>query len=334
MRERRDAAMLSPMTLPRALAIADTATGHRRQVDALAAALDGFAFEPITLDLARPWRWLAPRGSALIGRALPMTLRETLDHAPPLMVLGCGRQAAAVLPWLARRYRAFTVQLLDPRVEPQRFDLVVAPHHDRLAGANVIATLGALNAVSPDTLAEALAERPTLRAYPAPCLALLIGGPTRHARIDAPYLDALLEHALAWHRARGGSILATASRRTPPALIALLRRRLIATTGLVWADSADGPNPYPALLAVAERVIVTADSVNLISEAAASGRPVYTVMPTRVSDKLARFHRALIDAGHLREWGGLDDRETRPTPLRETARVADAITRAFRAARA
>ena len=44
---------------------------------------------------------------------------------------------------------------VDARVRPDRFDLVVAPRHDGLGGANVISTRGALNRVTPARLAAA-----------------------------------------------------------------------------------------------------------------------------------------------------------------------------------
>jgi mitochondrial fission protein ELM1 len=87
-----------------------------------------------------------------------------------------------------------------------------------------------------------------------------------------------------------------------------------------WSGEHDGANPYPGLLGWADAIVVTPDSVNMLSEAAAVGVPVHTLATAPLPDKLARFHAA------LRERGSLHDLEARTasvaTPLRETAQVA------------
>ena len=52
--------------------------------------------------------------------------------------------------------KTFTVQILDPRIDPTLFDAVVAPRHDGLEGPNVIRTLGALIQQHPERTPEAL----------------------------------------------------------------------------------------------------------------------------------------------------------------------------------
>ncbi len=52
-----------------------------------------------------------------------------------------------------------------------------------------------------------------------------------------------------------------------------------------------GENPYATFLAHADALIVTADSVNMNGEAAATGKPVYVFEPSAGSAKFRRFHR-------------------------------------------
>jgi hypothetical protein len=56
------------------------------------------------------------------------------------------------------------VQILDPRIAPRHFDVVVAPSHDRLVGGNVIETLGALNPIDDDWLERGRQHFPALSA--------------------------------------------------------------------------------------------------------------------------------------------------------------------------
>jgi mitochondrial fission protein ELM1 len=114
------------------------------------------------------------------------------------------------------------------------------------------------------------------------------------------------------------------SRRTQPDTAASLRRAFAAFPGLFWGGVDDGPNPYAGFLAWADRIVVTPDSVNMISEACATGKPVYTFAPRWISGKLALFHRELHESGHLRR---LDDTSCKPQPppLAETREIAELV---------
>ena len=86
----------------------------------------------------------------------------------------------------------------------------------------------------------------------------------------------------------------------------------------IWDGSGD--NPYFGMLGLADAIIVTADSVTMVSEAAATGKPVHVVALEGGSAKFARFHRAMAEAGITRPFRG-DDRA--PGPIaRPTTRPA------------
>jgi mitochondrial fission protein ELM1 len=112
-------------------------------------------------------------------------------------------------------------------------------------------------------------------------------------------------------------VLATTSRRTPAAFAASLRDRLAALPCAFWDGG--GTNPYPGLLAWADRIVVTPDSVNMLSEACATGVPVHAPTSMPLPAKLARFHAALRERGLLTEPGAV--RGDVP-PLREAQAVA------------
>src|SRR5690606_16537717 len=187
--------------------------GNVRQAVALAAALAENHPGHCPLAPRAPWRWLAPRllpgGAQAFGGDFARLLAE-----PPGLAVGCGRQAALATRLLRAR-GSKVVQVLDPRLDPALWDVVVAPLHDGLAGANVITTLGSLHPVDDAWLADARTRFAALEALPRPRTALLLGGDSAHARFDCAAFDALaamLDGALARD---GGSVLATASRRTP-----------------------------------------------------------------------------------------------------------------------
>lgn len=318
---------------PRAWVISDGGAGNARQVTALADAM-ALATNVRSVDLRAPWRWFAPRLLAGARLALPSAQRREFAPPWPQFAIGCGRQAAlltrALRTWSGGA--TFTVQILDPRIDPAQFDVVIAPHHDRLEGANVISMLGALNPVDDAWLARAEVDFSTLRQLPQPCTALLVGGPHRELVLDAAWLDALvgqLENLLARD---GGSLMIALSRRTPAQWRARLRGAFHTGCTYFWGDARDGANPYAGYLAYADRIVVTPDSVNMLSEACATGKPVLSHLPRTASGKLAAFHAALRAQSRLGELGDAATSTLPPIPpLRETAAVADEVWQRYRA---
>lgn len=303
--------------------ITDGNAGNVRQAHALARALA----RPIrdwTLQPRAPWRWLAPRRLPGARGAFGPGFADALASPPPLAI-GCGRQSALATRLLRER-GSRVVQLLDPRLDPRHWDLVVAPEHDGLQGPNVIRLLGSLHPVTAAWLAEARAHYTALATLPRPRTVLLLGGNSAHARLDAAFLHQVLDVLLRQLREEGGSVLASTSRRTPPELAGELRKRLAGLESLVWSGPADGANPYPGLLAHADRIVCTGDSVNMLSEAAATGVPLFIAGAERVSGRPRRFLDSLLGMGRARL---LDGRmEAFPvTPLQETARVAEEVAR-------
>lgn len=310
---------------PTCWAISDGAAGNERQASALAEAL-GVSARVVRIRVRQPWDFLAPRLTIGAMSAVHDEDGRTLAPPWPDIAIGCGRRAALV----TRALRAwsgggtFTVQILDPRIDTRAFDVVIAPQHDRVDGANVIRSIGALNPVDPRWLADARTRFARFAALPSPRTAVLIGAANRAQRLDDRYFDALLDRLAAQHAADGGSFLVSVSRRTPGDVAFKLRAAFAAFPGVFFGGDRDGENPYAGFLAWADRVVVTPDSVNMLSEACASGRAVYTFAPQRVRGKLAAFHRALRESGHVRVLGETAPRPLSP-PLAETRGIAELV---------
>lgn len=308
---------------PIAWTLSDGHAGNVRQAHALAAAL-GVTGRDWQLAARAPWRWSAPRRLPLAARAFGADFAGALRH-PPALAIGCGRQAALATR-LLRGAGARAVQILDPRIATRHWDLVIAPEHDGLRGDNVITVLGSLNPVDDLWLAAARGDFPAIGQLPRPLTSVLVGGASAHAAFDEATVDALAASlASALHR-DGGSLLVTRSRRTPATAVARLRSLLGALPGLFWGGAEDGPNPYAGLLGWADRIVCTADSVNMLSEACASNVPVFVSGADQLSGRPRRFVDALVARRRVRPF----DEALEPfaaTPLRETARVA-ALVRA------
>lgn len=315
------------MSQPRTWLLSDHAAGNRRQVAALAEALALDDAEWIEPAVPAPLRWLAPWASALLPWCVPHALRERLRREPPQLAIGCGRQAAQLTHWLRRRHGCYAVQILHPRRDPRGWDLIVTPAHDGVSGPNVLTTLGSLHPWTPQRLNAAAQIMPAITNLPAPRIALVIGGPTRAFAADQRWLERSLARLDA--AVGAASFVISASARTPPEWRRVLQGFASSRDALCWTGPEDGPNPYPALLGAAERIVVSADSVNLASEACASGRPVHVLGAELARGRLARFHAALCAAGQV---SPLEAPQRPAAALVETPVLAAEVWRRYRLA--
>jgi uncharacterized protein len=214
-----------------------------------------------------------------------------------------------------------TVQILDPRTDPVHFDLVLVPAHDALRAPNVLVTRGALHAVDGLWLARARQEWAAFGALPGPRTVVLLGGSNRALRLDERWWRGLAQKLGDWLQRDGGSLLLSSSRRTPDGLRQAARAEFSAVPGVQWHGPDDGPNPYAGLLAWADRIVVSPDSVNLLSEACATEAPVLVHLERPLRGKLGGFLHDLAESGRLRPMQS-DYAPWPVRPLRETAAVA------------
>ena len=288
----------------------------------------GFPFIEKPLAIRKPWAWLPPQ---LWLAPLRAVAEDGLPLSPPWpdLVIGCGRNTA--MPALAVKRasggRTIAAQLQDPGVGREAFDIMVVPAHDRPRGPRMLVTEGAVHRVTPERLEAERRRFPAVEDLPRPVLAVLIGGSNRAYRLTLDRLGEVADAVAAALRRSGGSAVVTPSRRTGADGIALLRERLAGLPAVVWDGT--GANPYYAYLAIADAVLVSADSVSMVSEAGATGKPVHVfdLKPRfggRGDVKFARFHAAMRAAGITRPFTGrIESWSYRP--LDDTARAGAAL---------
>ncbi len=266
-----------------------------------------------------PWRLIPP--GARTG--------DPIEPPWPDIWIAAGR---ATLPLSTRMLkwadgRTFVVQTQDPKAPLDRFDLVVPPAHDGLQGPNVFPILGAPNRITPETLALELARfQDRLASLPHPRVAVIIGGKSKAHRLPAAHARRLAADIARAVKAAGGSILVSYTRRTPGPAREAMTGELTRLPGVIWDGAGD--NPYFAFLAGADAILVTEDSTNLATDAAATGKPVFLLPMPGHSAKLARFHAELARRGFARPFEGDLTGESRP-PLTETDLAARELLRRY-----
>jgi mitochondrial fission protein ELM1 len=202
-----------------------------------------------------------------------------------------------------RRQGARVVQVQNPRMALDRFDLVVANAHDGISGPNVIVTRTALHRATPARLRAAAALwRPRFAHLPRPLVAVLVGGSNGRFRLGKAE-GAMLAADLARMMAQDQPGLAiTPSRRTSPDVREVLARTLKPLGAWMW--DLEGENPYFGLLACADAIVATVDSISMVSEAAATRAPVFVAELPGHSRRIRAFVEGLQREGRVRPFAG------------------------------
>ncbi|MEZ5815746.1 MAG: mitochondrial fission ELM1 family protein [Hyphomicrobiaceae bacterium] len=313
-----------PLAGLRAWLITDDKAGMKVQAQGVAEAL-GVRWDLKEVAPKGLWRFSAPYG--------PLDPRDGIGPgkllSPPWpdIAIATGRLSIPYIRALRRQagVATFTVVLQDPKTGPRTADLIWVPEHDRRRGANVITTLTAPHAFSPERIARLRQSTPdAISGLPGPRVAVILGGKNAVYKFTEAD-DDRLEASIASLARLGASFLITPSRRSHQRLVRAVTRATENSPRFIWDGT--GENPYPAFLAHADLFVVTADSVNMTGEPLVTGRPVYVFEPSGGSAKFRRFHDSLRRYGATRalpaEVKSLDGWSYEP--LDSAAQIATAI---------
>ena len=250
----------------------------------------------------------------------------------PDLVIAAGRRTAPIARKIKKDSGGITklVQIMYPgHTGADEFDLIAAPRHDEIAAnPNVLEITGAPHRVNEKKLAEAAEEwRDRFADLPKPRIALIVGGSSRRRKFTSEMASELGRKAAKMAADSGGSLLVTTSRRTGEAEANLLAEIKDPSFVFRWGD--EGDNPYFGFLALADTVIVTGDSVSMVSEACATPAPVYIFGPKELTpQKHAKLHHELFERGFARPLGDAFAEWSHPA-LNAAGEIAEEIHRRF-----
>lgn len=309
---RRKAYPMSDIVAP--WIITEALAGLRSQGVGLAEAA-GLSADLRELHPSAPWKWIAAKFWPDPLSAVAQSVRAPL----PSLAIGCGGMAGAVLAAL-RQKSVRVVQVQNPRMNIRRFDFIVANCHDELTGSNVFVSRTALHRVTPARLAaEANLWRERLAPFRRPLVAVLLGGNNGRFRLDQNSGAKLAADLASMADRDKVGIIATPSRRTDPSVTALIRTALAPSGGWVWDMT--GENPYFGMLALADMIVVTQDSVSMVSEAVATATPVMIASLPGAWHRQSLFLKPLTDEDRIRPFDGRF-RTWPVTPLNDTPEAA------------
>ena len=251
--------------------------GDNAQVQAILDSL-GRPIEVKYLRMLEQWEFGKPRFTVSLDH-IDRQASDKLEPPWPKVIITIGRRLSQAALWIKEQSGNKTKVALvgRPKRWPEKFDLVIGlPQYDLPDAPNVVQLN--LPLMRPDMAkVEAAAEawRGRLADMPRPLTAVMVGGQTQPFRFDADAAYGLASGLNDYLKADGGSLYLSTSRRTGQAVSRTLKRHVGQPSRIFdWNEDRSEDNPYHALLGLADRFIVTTDSVSMIVEAVRMRKPL------------------------------------------------------------
>lgn len=313
--------------------LSDGKMGHLRQSQAVACmtqqALAERGIETMVQTIPMNFRnRLAARGLSLLSFFLhPLICQGRLEFLKWFLsgesfrqvmaikadfIISCGSSVAGVNYLLSHDHHAKSIVILRPGLLGfHRFHLVVLPQHDTffLRGhrPGLAITHAAPNRMTPQYLEEQsrllLNRFSHLKDNLKFKIGLLFGGDSEDVFLSEPQIKVLLHQIKDVCEQINADILATTSRRTPARIEQLLQRDLKKDPRcalLILANQDDVPQAVGGILGLADIIVVSGDSISMISEAASSGKNTIVFLPQTRAKVLKGLekHRIFMEKLH------------------------------------
>ena len=267
----------TPCRPPRVWLLTGHKAGDNTQVVALAEALR-WPFE-LKRFAYQPWELLSNRLLGVTLAGIDRAGSSPLEPPWPDLVITAGRRNEPVARWIRRQAGGHTrlVHVGRPWAPLDCFDLVVVtPQYFLPERPNILSIDLPLHRITQAGLDEVAVRWGERFAHVAqPYWSVLLGGDSGSFVFTADKAIRLARWLNACVRNEGGSVLVTNSARTPErAFAAFLATLEVPLTVFRWGDPVE-ENPYHAYLALADRLVVTGESMSMLAEASATGKPLY-----------------------------------------------------------
>ncbi len=312
----------------RILILSDLKAGHLRQSEAAARAIEniylkkGIRAETGATEVKFKSgfsKLVFMAGSVLSGKYncqgclgcftmfLDKETRRSLSAARPDIIISCGFSLSAINFILSRENNAKSICIMRPGIlSTRRFDAVIIPRHDNPPRRkNIAVTEGALNVIDEPYLrsqSQALLAAGDVRLEAGELyLGLLLGGDTKNFSLEPETVKAVVAQLKEAAAGLNAYLLVTSSRRTPAAVERLLKDELENYQRcrlLVIANENNPPYAVGGILGLSKLVVVSPESISMVSEAASSGRPVL-VFKSRVDRRHSAFLGNLANKGYI-----------------------------------
>jgi len=271
--------------------------GMISQVEGLAKTLD-LDFIREKIELNNFWKLFPPKITPVKNFVFKNKLDDKFN-----IVISCGRKSVIPSLYLKNKYKSkiINIHIQDPKVSLSNFDFIIVPEHDSLFGENVVTSKGAIHYLTNDELIE---NENYLKPRIDPqkkIVSFIIGGPNKYYNFSNEELTKIFNKVRSNFISIGYKIIIIPSMRTPKRIIDLANKEFFSDGYVV--NSVDR-QAYLASLALANKIVVTCDSTSMISEAAASGKPIFVahMQPKMNNYRFERFFHLFREMGITRNF--------------------------------
>jgi len=230
-------------------------------------------------------------------------------------VVSCGSQCAGVNYILSQNHLAKSISILTPGLlSKERFDVLVLPEHDNprtLKRSRLIIPKVSPNLINASYLkdqSEGLVKHYShLKGSVRTKFGILIGGDAQGVKFDVNQIRELIDQVKEAALHYNADILLTTSRRTPQAIEqAIVRefKNFERCSLCIIANQRNIPEAVGGILGLSDLVIVSGESISMVSEALSSGKRTIVFSPhgpygDKPRDKYEDFVLKLNDQGYL-----------------------------------
>ena len=287
--------------------VTDGSQGMISQVNGLAQQFSNKIFN-VKTELIFPWSKLQP-GFLPVFRWI---FKNKLDFSnKPEIVISCGRKSVYLSLYLKKIYKKkiITIHVQNPKINFSKLDFIISPNHDKINGANVIKSVGAIHQFTKKMIES---KKDFFSSIPKDNLiSFILGGNNRHYKFTKKSILDLIGKIINLKKKYPKyNFLIISSRRTSLDIMMLIKEKLD-KIAFIW-DGID-KNPYSFALNNSKFFILTSDSTSMISECAFTGKPVFIFhLPfKRTSKRMESFHyefenlnitKKFVDNLDLKSW--------------------------------
>ena len=284
----------------KALLLTEGMHGMISQVEGMAKAL-GVEYSHKIVRLSFPWNLIPPKFSPISGIVLKdknyITENEKFD-----LVISCGRKSVIPSIFLKKKNpKLFTIHIQNPKVDSKHFDKVISPIHDNYYGSNVIHSKGAIHYITQLEIDNAKSYLKK-NINSEKIVSLILGGPNKYYNFDKSQLVNIFSQIKSDFVSQGYKVIVIPSIRTPKNIIELAIKEM---SSCGYVVNIVDKQAYLSAYSLADYIVVTCDSTSMISEAAASGKPIVVahMKPKRNNYRFKRFFDLFKKMGIIRDLG-------------------------------
>jgi mitochondrial fission protein ELM1 len=257
----------------------------------------------------------------------PGNIKKFKNSSAPDFIFSAGRRSALAALKLKKIYPyAKIIQLMRPNIQPKYFSFITTPMHDNYVYADY-ESLVAPNFIDSEQLEEAAKNFPAISSSK---FLVIIGGSSKSKNIDNDIAKGFYEFLERIEKTYNCNFSFVTSRRTDPHIIEYINNNFQYSKKYFWEQIKDD-NPYVALLNKAENFIVTGDSVSMISDCLATGKPCI-IYEKFASTKHFRMLKYLKDNSLIKfsaNMGDSDFLSYKYKPINEAKNIAEEIITKF-----